>query len=273
MISNTVSPSLQCRFLTVALIAALGIGGSLTALGQAGNPVAGPQGTLVGGMHVFGADALKEASKSSATDAAPAVGKGENAEKGAGGVHQGLKFHGHWAITVKNPDGTQASHQEFENSVAQGGEVAILAFVSGQGTPSDMMIGFYNTAGTAPCVSSQSECGIVRSLADEPADSLCQVYYCVTGLTSNFNYNASPPTLTYAGSFTATQAGAINTVATYIGACGLFTGNVSSVAPNVCNTSSGGSNSEGPFSGTTLSSPVSVLNGQIIQITVVFTIS
>src|SRR5271168_3514589 len=32
--------------------------------------------------------------------------------------HEGITVHGHWTIDVKNPDGTVASHHEFENSIA-----------------------------------------------------------------------------------------------------------------------------------------------------------
>jgi hypothetical protein len=265
MISNAVSLIRQPRLRAVALIAALVIGGSVTALGQAGSPAADPQEKIVGGVHIYGADAMKAA----AANAEKAAGKDE---KGVGGVHQGLKLHGHWTITIKNPDGTVTSHNEFENSLTGGGPSAILSLIAGQATPSDLMIGFSDVGGTPPCVSTQGVCGIVRILTDEPADSNCQVFYCVTGLTTTLNINSTPPTLTYAGSFTATQAGAINTVATYVGMCGFGTGNVSSSAPNVCNTASGGSNTVGQFTGASIT-PVSVLNGQIIQITVVFTIS
>jgi hypothetical protein len=37
----------------------------------------------------------------------------------AKGQHEGITIHGHWAIEVKNPDGTRVSHQEFENSLVQ----------------------------------------------------------------------------------------------------------------------------------------------------------
>ena len=33
------------------------------------------------------------------------------------GSHQGIKVHGHWTIEVRNPDGSVATHREFENSL------------------------------------------------------------------------------------------------------------------------------------------------------------
>lgn len=268
MISKTVFLSRSGRILTAALAAVLGLGASLTAAGQSGTPAAAPQARTVGGVHIYGAVAGNAASK----ETAPQASTAGDEEKGKSSVNQGLKLHGHWSITIKNPDGTVASHNEFENSLTGGGPAAILSLISGQATPSDIMIGLADVGGTPPCVSSGGICGIVRILTDEPADSNCQSFYCVTGLTSTLNINGNPPTLTYAGSFTATQAGAINTVATYIGMCGFATGNVSPTAPNVCNTASGGSNSVGQFTGASIT-PVSVLSGQIIQVTVVFTLS
>jgi hypothetical protein len=36
--------------------------------------------------------------------------------------HEGLKVHGHWTIDVRNPDGTLASHHEFENALTLNGQ-------------------------------------------------------------------------------------------------------------------------------------------------------
>ena len=37
-----------------------------------------------------------------------------------GGPQEGIKVHGHWTITVRNPDGTIASTREFENALLEG---------------------------------------------------------------------------------------------------------------------------------------------------------
>jgi hypothetical protein len=48
----------------------------------------------------------------------------------AGGVGQSLKVHGSWTIDVRNPNGTIASHTEFENSLWVGqGELALASFL------------------------------------------------------------------------------------------------------------------------------------------------
>jgi hypothetical protein len=41
----------------------------------------------------------------------------------AGGPQEGIKIHGHWVIDVRNPDGKLVTHREFEN-VYQGEDVA-----------------------------------------------------------------------------------------------------------------------------------------------------
>jgi hypothetical protein len=38
----------------------------------------------------------------------------------AQGQREGIKVHGHWVIDLRNPDGTLASHTEFENSLDPG---------------------------------------------------------------------------------------------------------------------------------------------------------
>ena len=38
----------------------------------------------------------------------------------AGREQEGIKVHGHWTIEVRNPDGSLASHREFENSLVPG---------------------------------------------------------------------------------------------------------------------------------------------------------
>ena len=48
----------------------------------------------------------------------------------------GIKVHGHWTVDVRNPDGTLASHNEFENALTTGGSdrgTAALARLLGGG--------------------------------------------------------------------------------------------------------------------------------------------
>lgn len=56
-----------------------------------------------------------------------AASAGSAQEKGKG---EGIKVHGHWTIDVKNPDGTLASHHEFENALVQSGQSGLSAVLA-----------------------------------------------------------------------------------------------------------------------------------------------
>ena len=43
-------------------------------------------------------------------------------------------MHGHWVIDVRNPDGTLASHVEFENALTQGGADVLAMILGGPGS-------------------------------------------------------------------------------------------------------------------------------------------
>jgi hypothetical protein len=43
------------------------------------------------------------------------------ADQYKGAQKEGIKVHGHWTIDVRNPDGTLATHNEFENALTPGG--------------------------------------------------------------------------------------------------------------------------------------------------------
>lgn len=49
----------------------------------------------------------------------------------------GIKVHGHWAIDVRNPDGTLSSHNEFENALIDGAQA--LAVILSRAAP----VGFW----------------------------------------------------------------------------------------------------------------------------------
>ena len=66
--------------------------------------------------------------------------------------HEGIKVHGHWVIDVRNPDGTLATHREFENALqggTLGGGVFLGAILSRTQTVGRWMIRFAGNPG--PC--------------------------------------------------------------------------------------------------------------------------
>jgi len=191
--------------------------------------------------------------------------------------HQGIRMHGHWAIDIKNPDGTLAHHHEFENSLTDGGY--LIALMAGYAVPGDYAI-FVNApyGGTAPCTSNgNGGCVIVRSTTTGPGGTLCVNFYCVTGLTYTYNFGTNgggPYSMVLAGSVTATQAGSIGYVNTYHGGCPSNvdrTTALTTVSPATCATTADSVSGAGLSSATP--NTISVASGQIIQVTVTISFS
>ncbi|MGB8097422.1 MAG: hypothetical protein WCF17_09715 [Terracidiphilus sp.] len=113
-------PVIGQRFFTLLLCAAatmaLGMAGVSHAQSQAQSPKSAP---------VAGPVEMTEG-------AAPGLAQAAStAAKPAGGLHQGIKVHGHWVIEVRNPDGKLAARREFENSLTSVGPHAISEILSG----------------------------------------------------------------------------------------------------------------------------------------------
>lgn len=265
------------RIFTAVLVAALCTGFSLAAAGQ----TSAPAGALIGpgGAHVAaGANAAP-----SRPPAAIAGGEEQAAQKPASGINQGMKVHGHWTIDIKNPDGTLAQHHEFENSIQYDGQNYLVGLLSGYASPGAMGIYFTSNGGTAPCAATYNFCAIVTSLTTAPAVNLCGNYYCAPGLTITPTFGVGP-TLKLAGSITANEAGTIGTVATTMNGCGqtglafgAYPTAISTVTPAACYISTASGAGTGNVFGGTMTStsitPISVANGQIIQVTVVLSFS
>jgi hypothetical protein len=268
------------RIFTAVLVAAICTGFSLAAAGQSSAPAGTPIGP--GGVHAASGN---NAAPSLAPAAPKAIAASEEAaQKPAPGINQGVKMHGHWIIDIKNPDGTLAQHHEFENSIQYDGQNYLVGLLSGYASPGAM--GIYFTAptnGTAPCAATYNFCAIVTSLTTAPAVNLCGNYYCATGLTITPTFGVGP-TLKLAGSITANEAGTIGTVGTTMNGCGqtgvafgAYPTAMSTVSPATCFTSTvsgaGGGNDFGGTMTSTSISPISVANGQIIQVTVTLSFS
>jgi hypothetical protein len=207
--------------------------------------------------------------------------KEENERKPSSGMNQGIKVHGHWTIDIKNPDGTLAQHHEFENSIQYDGQNYLIGLMSGYGAAGPWYIYFTSAgavASTSPCDTAQYPyCAIVYSTATQPGLFACAHYTCASGLTITPTFGIGP-TLTLAGSIAATQAGSIGAVGTSMSACGGTPGSngyptaISTITPAACYLSTTTSFT-GTATATNLASPISVANGQIIQVTVVLSLS
>lgn len=182
---------------------------------------------------------------------------------GPGGPQEGIKIHGDWVIEVRNPDGTLVTRRAFKNALATGGHQTLSAILS-HSSPTVSLWSVHMTslgAGDSPCLggslgngSPTHTCRIIEPGATNPAggnveSQNLQVSQTGTGLQ---------PTVTLAGSITAIATGAVNRVMTLLGACQV-----------PCNSTGGGN----LFSDALLSTPIPVVAGQIIQVTVIFSFS
>ena len=223
-------------------------------------------------------------------DADHAAGSGK-----ADPAHEGIQLHGHWTIDVKNPDGTLVKHSNFENQLQYDGTQYLTALLSGYGVGGDYAIYFTNATATAtnsattnvvcpaPASTTTSTfpyCSIVQNTTTQPGIFHCMHYVCVSGLTATptFGSGTGLPNFTLMGSITAPQAGAVVNVYVGFNGCNISStttpptatspANISSLA---CETQTTG-NYGGTMSGTTIT-PITVVAGQIIQITVSYTFS
>jgi hypothetical protein len=228
---------------------------------------------------------------------APANHAGLAPERAAtgGGGHEGIQLHGHWTIDVRNPDGKLVKHNTFENQLQYDGTQYLTALLSGYGVGGDYAIYFTNAtaqatasattnvvcpAPTSTTTSTFPYCSIVQNITTQPGIFHCMHYVCVGGLTTSatFASGVGLPNFTLAGSITAPQAGAVVNV--YVGFNGC---NISStvtpptatgpatITAAACESQTVGSYG-GTMSGTTIT-PITVVAGQIIQITVTYTFS
>jgi hypothetical protein len=268
------------RVIAAAFVGLFGLGAGFIAAAQSASSNL-PKGALTGGRAV-----VQTSTGAAATSAASFAREGV-AQKPADGMHQGLTMHGHWIIDIKDPDGTPRQHHEFENSIQYDGQNYLIGLMSGYGAAGPWEIYFSNAGATtagSPCnTGNYPYCAIVYSTTTTPGQFACSIYTCASGLTITPTFGAGP-TLTLSGSIAATQAGTIGFVATGMNACGQtgvasFPTAISTVSPATCYTSpNGGTNSIGnDFGGTatstTLSAPISVAKGQLMQITVVLSFS
>jgi len=210
-------------------------------------------------------------------------------------MHQGIRVHGHWTIDVKNADGTPAQHHEFENQLQYDGTQYLTALISGYAVAGDYAIYFTNATATptgsastnvvcpAPSSTTTSTfpyCSIVQNINSQPGIFHCLHYVCVSGLTltPTFGSGTGLPNVQLAGSITAPQAGAIVNVYVGMNGCNISATttpptptSAATITAAACQSQIVGSYA-GTMSGTTIT-PVTVVAGQIIQITVTYTFS
>jgi hypothetical protein len=187
----------------------------------------------------------------------------------AGGPQAGIKVHGHWTIEVRNPDGSLASHHDFENMLGPNGAQALARLLGRFAVAGEWHISLRGADRDHPCERTLPpligpEACLIRERGTQP------VQFTFPGLVRTLG---SPPvTLALSGTATASRQSTIVQVDTGIGWCDDI-----NVSPGVCSApqlNDGVQRYVAPqFTWHQLLEGISVVPGQIIQVKVVFSFS
>jgi hypothetical protein len=182
--------------------------------------------------------------------AAALVGDGGAVNAQSGGPKEGIKVHGDWVIDVRNPDGTLVAHYEFQNALAN--HLGASTFLNG-------VLARTKQVGKWAVVLSDT--------AGQPVNWLVEPGVGGFGAASEVLSAAAPTTgvnagkLVLSGSVAASRNAQIVFVQTEQGDC------PPPGTPGACTVNAFA------FSQKDLPSPITVVEGQIIQVTVVFSFS
>jgi hypothetical protein len=148
--------------------------------------------------------------------AAPlSVPAAENPDAGNTGS-EGIKVHGHWVIDVSNPDGTLASHNEFENGLTYAGKDLFVWLLSRGGSCGGWTINLDDSQDDPPFVDDSDGTGAgVIAESFFPSEYINDRTSCNLLLDEDRNLD-SDSTLTIYGSITASQNGHVDQVQTSV---------------------------------------------------------
>jgi len=200
------------------------------------------------------------------TAAAPVAGA-----KPPAGPQEGIKVHGRWTIDVRNPDGTLVSHTEFENALTSSGRAIIGALLTGRTT-----VGGWGII-LGPQAAAIGPCADPYRIPHDPTGCLVTVSgFAPAGdsgrVFRNLSVTPTPNAESFmlSGTATVTTPGggpySIATVGTLAHQC------LDPVSATACSADTNPWVLD-PFTLHTLATPISVVTGQLVQITVVISFS
>ncbi|MGA9304167.1 MAG: hypothetical protein WBW31_02060 [Candidatus Sulfotelmatobacter sp.] len=151
------------------------------------------------------------------------------AAKAPRGTGEGIQVHGHWTIVVRNPDGTVAARQEFENTLdpIEGADL-LTGLLSGEYAAEGFYIDLYAANGG---ICGGTDCGIYDSrtppfcvggkipINGAPCGTLTYAANLGQPLNGTSDQNAIGYTLSGSVSLLSTDGGVITTVGTGIVSC------------------------------------------------------
>jgi len=261
-IARNAQRSLALAGLLIATLCFAGPSRAQSRAASASSPAAKSGGPAVSQGQASPAATQAPGSAAAAKPAAPAE---KNSTPGANGSHEGITVHGHWTIDVKNPDGTVATHREFENALQPGAYGALGALIAGNSSSAGLVIGLdmkavvidqggygagslarlddYRTAG-GPCYTGDTQQGFGCLITTTVLGPVSQVTCSGGSATCTTTLMQNAPTLTainaYNGSVVQLSGTApagfpstISDVETFLFTCD------NSVSPQACSTLSG----------------------------------
>jgi len=195
------------------------------------------------------------------------------------GTHEGIKVHGHWTIEVRNPDGTRVSRVEFENALTTGGATSLTGLLLGSEVQGGFII-FLSTntpTTTGPCSpgsGGSTVCVLFASLINPTPATFADATNGCPGGANCFPLtiapNAAVTGISLTGSAMAGSNGQITDVSVGNLTCGPYpttaTSPINVTSPSTC--AAGTVANAYGLTHATLSSPVQVLAGQTIAVTV-----
>lgn len=201
--------------------------------------------------------ALVGAAAAAAAILAVATPGGTQTAKSAPFANRPEQIHvqGHWKLEVRNPDGRTVLVRRFHNDPANANQ-AIATILARAYTPGFWWITLGSTTGAGPaCVSSGTPvfCRLMDANDSGSITTAPNTFKTLT--TSNSNVQNQ---ITLSGSMTAQRNGDVDTVATNLSVCS------STVAPSTAC----GTFQFWPFTSRTLGSPVGLVTGQQLLVTV-----
>jgi hypothetical protein len=177
------------------------------------------------------------------------------AQQEPGSTGESIEVHGHWVIEIRNPDGSVVSRTEFENALTNQGADALARIVAGRWAVGQWRVKLEDAAvGSGPC---NGTCFIAESVEPD--------VWCNTGCFKNLSVLAVNGEVVFSGYATALDDGTVEQVGTVAAFCEMDQTQGSCLQEIT--------DLEAYLTATTLPSPIAVISGQSIVVTVTFSFS
>jgi hypothetical protein len=203
---------------------------------------------------LFAVALVAAAAAAAAAFAVATHGTTHSAAKAPGSTADSIKVEGHWKITVKNPDGRVVLVRRFHNDPTQAAQ-AIATVLARAYTPGYWFVQLSSTTSNPACLNAgtPSTCTVI-----DPADSGAFSTASSTFKTLTTSATGFQSTITLGGSMIAQRNGDVDEVSTNMAVCNR------TIAPSTAC----GLSAFWPFTNRVLGSPINLVTGQQLLVTV-----